>query len=393
MASLHRDRRLTPDRRPKTPYWIAAYTDQFGRRRKRSTKKTSEKEARKILNGWLKAIEAARDGCLTEARAREIIGEIYREASKGKKLYTPTVEEYLADWLKAEEPTGSENTYIKKEQAVRLFLESLGDRKFLSLEAITEADIVKLRDELRDAGRRAATVNGLVRKILAQPFRAAHKKGLIRIDPVAGMKAVRGDHVEKHVFTAEQVQRLISKATGDWKGMVIAGFYTGARLGDLANLTWDDVDLEKKLITFLQEKTGKKVPIPIADALQDYLLTLPLKDEPKSPVFPTLSGKTSAGKSGLSMAFGRLMANAGIDQGVIRERGAGVSRKVSGLSFHSLRHSFNSILANAGVPQELRMKLTGHSSTEMNAIYSHHELSVIRGALEHLPRLEIGAAE
>jgi hypothetical protein len=35
------------------------------------------------------------------------------------------------------------------------------------------------------------------------------------------------------------------------------------------------------------------------------------------------------------------------------------------------------------------MKLTGHSLTEMNAVYSHHELSVIRGVLEHLPRLMI----
>ena len=46
-------------------------------------------------------------------------------------------------------------------------------------------------------------------------------------------------------------------------------------------------------------------------------------------------------------------------------------------------------VVNAGVPQELRMKLTGHSSTEMNAAYSHHERAVIRGALEHLPRLVI----
>jgi integrase len=83
------------------------------------------------------------------------------------------------------------------------------------------------------------------------------------------------------------------------------------------------------------------------------------------------------------------MARAGIDQGTIRERGEGVSRSVSGLSFHSLRHSFNTVLANSGVPQELRMKLTGHSSAEMNAVYSHHELATIRGALEHLPRLKV----
>jgi integrase len=93
------------------------------------------------------------------------------------------------------------------------------------------------------------------------------------------------------------------------------------------------------------------------------------------------------------MAFGRLMAKAGIDQGVIRERGEGVSRKTSALSFHSLRHSFNSILANAEVPQELRMKLTGHSSVDMNDGYTHTELKTIRGALKHLPRLKVGGTD
>jgi len=122
-------------------------------------------------------------------------------------------------------------------------------------------------------------------------------------------------------------------------------------------------------------------------------MALPMKDSQKAPVFPTLYGKSSAGKSGLSMAFGRLMEGAGIAQGTIRERGKGVGRKVSARSFHSLRHSFNTVLVNAGVPQELRMKLTGHSSTEMNAVYSHHELSVIRGALEHLPRLKVSSDE
>jgi integrase len=376
MASLHQDYR------GKTPYWIAAYTDEFGKRRKRSTKKTNREKAEKVLNGWLKAIKFKKENRLTEARAREIISEIC-----GRQIYVPTVEEYLMDWLKAEKDTVAPASYLKKDQAVRLLLENLGERKHQSLESVTEADIVKLRNELLAEGRRASTVNGLVRKILAQPFRAAKNKGLIQIDPISGLKAVRGDSVEKHIFTAEQVQRLIDAATGDWKGMVIAGFYTGARLSDLANLTWGNVDLFDRTITFTQKKTGAKIKIPIAEDLHSYLMTLPLKDS--APVFPTLYGKSSAGKSGLSMAFGRLMERAGVEQGTIRERGDGVGRKVSARSFHSLRHSFNTVLVNAGVPQELRMKLTGHSSTEMNAVYSHHELSVIRSALEHLPRLMI----
>jgi integrase len=62
-------------------------------------------------------------------------------------------------------------------------------------------------------------------------------------------------------------------------------------------------------------------------------------------------------------------------------------RTLSSLSFHSLRHSFNSAMANAGVSQEIRQKLTGHSSAEMNKLYTHHELEPLRTAISKLPRI------
>jgi integrase len=61
------------------------------------------------------------------------------------------------------------------------------------------------------------------------------------------------------------------------------------------------------------------------------------------------------------MAFKRIMERAGIDDGVARERSGQRGHKVSRLSFHSLRHSFTSALANANVPAEVRQKLTGHA--------------------------------
>jgi hypothetical protein len=46
-------------------------------------------------------------------------------------------------------------------------------------------------------------------------------------------------------------------------------------------------------------------------------------------------------------------------------------------------------MANAGVSQEIRQKLTGHTSAEMNKIYTHHELAPLRAAVEKLPTLGI----
>jgi integrase len=86
------------------------------------------------------------------------------------------------------------------------------------------------------------------------------------------------------------------------------------------------------------------------------------------------------------------MQRAGIDGGIIRERRGAAGRSVSALSFHSLRHSFNSALANAGVSQELRQKLTGHASEAMNTLYTHHELQTIRNAVASISRLPKGNA-
>lgn len=60
---------------------------------------------------------------------------------------------------------------------------------------------------------------------------------------------------------------------------------------------------------------------------------------------------------------------------------------ISKRTFHALRHSFTSALANAGVSPEFRMKLTGHRSEAIHSGYTHHELKTLREAVGRLPKL------
>jgi hypothetical protein len=111
------------------------------------------------------------------------------------------VRRYLDDWLKKEKGTISENAYGKKDLVVRLFLKTLDGRAMLPIEEVTESDIVDFRDRLLAEGRRARTVNSLVRDILSKAFRDAQKTGLIRLNPAAGLKSIRSDpQVEKGHF-------------------------------------------------------------------------------------------------------------------------------------------------------------------------------------------------
>ena len=137
----------------------------------------------------------------------------------------------------------------------------------------------------------------------------------------------------------------------------------------------------------MQRKTGSAVQVPIHQDLYEYLFALPRSEGPKKPVFPRLFNKPGAGKSGLSMSFKRLMERAGIDDGVAHKKDGKLGRNVSRLSFHSLRHSFNSAMANADVPLEIRQKLTGHASQDMNKHYTHLELETVRRAVASISRL------
>jgi integrase len=220
------------------------------------------------------------------------------------------------------------------------------------------------------------------------PFRVAVRQGYITHNPGEAVEPLhnRDEREDKGTFDIEQVRALIRTAENQWRGVILMGFYSGARLRDIVQLRWASVDLDNQTITLKQRKTTARVVIPIHPELQTYFLELSVPDDANAFVFPTLAAKKTSGKSGLSMAFTRIMAKAHI-RGNVARKAKGKGRTVNSLTFHSLRHSFNSILANAGIAQEIRQKLTGHASAEMNKRYTHHELEPLRNAIAVIPSL------
>jgi integrase len=222
--------------------------------------------------------------------------------------------------------------------------------------------------------------------VLSAAFNAALRQGHISVNPCLAIEPVKDKAAgRKAVFSPEQVTALVNAAEGDWKGLILTAFYIGARLGDAANLQWKHVDLVAKTIRFNQRKTGNEIVTVIHPALEDYLLSLPAPTTDEAYLFPSLAQRFV---SLLSDAFKKLMERAHIAQHVIRERNkAGSGRSVNALSFHSLRHSFSSLLANAGISEETRMALTGHTTREQQQRYTHRELAILRDAIAVLPRV------
>jgi integrase len=395
---------LTKDSKGRSPYFICCYSAADGRRLKKSTKQTDRTKALEVCLALERAEGMAARGTLTEARARELIGEVL-ERTSGDNLPFYTAEGWLRDWLRGKEISKSEGTHVKYSHTVDSFLKHLGSRAKINIAAIRPKDIATFRDAEIASGKNPNTVRYLI-KHLRIPFNAARRQGLLTHNPAesvelpAPAKADDGGETSRDPFTLDQVKALMNaamakergkaifRAGDEWRGAILCAYYIGARLQDVANVTWDAVDLPGTLITYCARKTGKPVAVPIHPELESYLLELPAPNSGKAFVFPKLAGQRTGGRSGLSMTFSRIMARARITPQIVHTRKeGGLGRTVRTLSFHSLRYSFNSALANAGISQEVRQKLTGNTSPEMNKRYTHHELAPLRAAIRSIPAL------
>jgi len=374
------------DARSRSPYWYAVFRDGTGRRLKKSTKLTSKSKALEVARTLDKAGAEARRRTLTEVRTRELLSELLQSVS-GEGLRVFSVAEWFAHFVALKRKSCAGQTVSRHRLMMREFIEFLGERARLNIAAITSKDVANFRDHRESLGLAPSTVN-LDLETLSTAFNAALKQGHVSVNPCAAIEKLRDKAWRKQVFTLQQITALLKVSAVDWKGVILCGFYLGTRLHDCANLRWRNVDLvsEIKTIRFVTGKTGRDIVSVIHPTLEEYLLSLPTPESDEEFLFPSLAERVT---SYLSREFKRLMHAARIEQRVIRERGEdGSGRSVNALSFHSLRHSFSSLLANAGIAEETRMALTGHTTRAVHQHYTHRELSILRDAVSVLPHIK-----
>jgi len=146
----------------------------------------------------------------------------------------------------------------------------------------------------------------------------------------------------------------------------------------------EGIDLVNGTITYWQQKTQKLLSVPLHSDFQAHLEKLASSDKPERFIAPRMANLGTGGRHGLSEGFKRIVRRAGLDLQTVQ--GGGI-RKISKRTFHALRHSFTSALANAGVSSELRMKLTGHTTEAIHQGYTHHEMKTLMKAVKKLPKL------
>ena len=255
------------------------------------------------------------------------------------------------------------------------------------------ADVVAEYLRCVKANHSAGTYNNRV-CVLREICRTVAEAGGITDDPWASVRLLPDDYHSRREFSPEELRRIVAAAHRlghHWKMLFLIAMYTGLRLGDCCCLSWSSVNFERGIIQVIPRKTrkhshGKPVTIPIHPSLFTGLSSLRKKNTGDSPyVLPDLASWYNEKSWHIEHGLSKMFKDAGIVTSVHLQ---GRKRATPDATFHSLRHTFVSFAANAGVPMPVVQSIVGHTSTAMTRHYYHENEAALRRAVESIPSLE-----
>ena len=239
-------------------------------------------------------------------------------------------------------------------------------RKYFGDRLLSEINY-KLLEDFRDLRKKTPIHHGTERSdrtvnlelsIIRQAFRKGIKWGMAETNPFEYADGLffKLNNRRERALTEEEVRNLIDACPRYLKPIVITAILTGLRKGDILNLMWKDVDLERGLIHLVEAKTGKTRNIVLNRDMIALLHSLPVKGE---YAFPNRNGKPFVD---IRKPFEKALKKAGIKQGKDRKEK---------IVFHSLRHTCISLLTEKGADTMAVKNYVAHADEKMTAHYTH----------------------
>jgi integrase len=154
----------------------------------------------------------------------------------------------------------------------------------------------------------------------------------------------------------------------------LISIYCGLRFSEIAKLIWADVDLDNGIMQVKDSKSGDRQAY-ITEPVKDAFIRLNEKNsyKPNSLIFPSKNGKRQIH---ISSTFYRKVKELGFNDGISDSR--------QRVCFHSLRHTFASLLALQGTSLYEIMELMGHKDIKMTQRYTHLMPSIKKKAVNKL---------
>jgi len=335
-------------------------------------------------------------GSLTEEVARDILNRIMVAGGTKPLDEAKSVRLVFDNWLEDSRSHIAQATFKRYQTIVTRFLDGLSPELLSKpLDHLTTEDVRLFVKRERDEGRAAGSVR-LAEKVVRMVLKSAVDTGVVNRNVALGLaksgRVVQSKSTQsQEAFTKEQVEALLAASRKmakrdeqfkEWELGIMLAYYTGQRQSDIASMRWGQVDEVEGVLKFRQEKGDNLVTIPMHPKVVKAFKSCTRSLDPSVFIMPSLEA-LDTGTGALSKRFQEIMEEAKIEVKKTEALGA-KGRSRASLSFHSLRHAFNTALANSGVSQETRMLLTGQNSKKVNDGYTHTALDTLRAAMERI---------
>lgn len=236
----------------------------------------------------------------------------------------------------------------------------------LDLSTVTAEDV---RGFLASGARRGLGNRSIARGLSAVRgfFRHACREGWARSNPARSVRGPRQRKPLPEVLRAEDLSRLLgslAEKEGFYgtreRALVETGYGAGLRVGEIASLSWNDVDLDGATVRVIGKgDKERRVPLTPAavEALEAWRATLPsgVPRRGDAPVFLSRAGRRLSVRQ-IQRVVKRALRR-------IAER--------EGVSPHTLRHSFATHLLDRGADILAVKELLGHESLSTTQTYTH----------------------
>jgi site-specific recombinase XerD len=260
-----------------------------------------------------------------------------------------------------------------EEWIFRLWIEPVIGK--IPLKDVTSFHIEKIKKNLLDAGRKPRTIE-YMRAVVRQIWNCAVRNGIVNgKSPTFEVKIPKCDNERQRFLTHEEAALLLKalkKRSVQVFQMAFLSLNCGLRAGEIFNLTWTDVSLEKGFLTLRDTKNGKSGIAFMTQEVREMFE----KMNPKVPnefIFKNLKGEKM---KFIAHIFEKVVAECGLNNGIIDTK-----QKVV---FHTLRHTYASWLVESGVDLYTVQKLMRHATLAMTQRYAHLGQNTLQSAVRRL---------
>ena len=281
--------------------------------------------------------------------------------------------EELSEWYRNLETVKAQKAFWRTKISLNHFNNVHGD---MIVGKIKPVDLENYQAKRKAKGKANNTIDSELGTIRAMIYKAFDN------DMVSGqtLKAFkrtkkllkRNSNARTRILSHDEYEALCNHAALHIKHAVIIAYHTGMRRGEILQLRWPMVDMKARTITLEAHMTkdNEKRIIPISDSLHETLKGIPraLHDDHvllfRGKPLDTLGKALQRDCDKAKILYGQKVKN--------------------GFVFHDLRHSFNTNMRKAGVPESVIMAITGHSTREMFDRYNTVDEDDTRQAVNQL---------